>query len=617
MAIEMVVVALLFVVVSFFYLRPATTELLRGNAKVMIGDGTDSVTNPWAYRLVVDVAKSRPHELLYAALYSDQVDAPQGMAAYVTFIERMIVLLLAPFMRTDLMPTAVVWILMVLTGLAFHAYGRALGWPRVIAFSLAMAWAICPFTRGRAVVHAGMVGMYWAPFLFMALTLLARPPKHLTVRAATIVAAVLILVAVFAGHYFVMMSALLSPVFLLYYLLLLPSGASRVGALGRLAIAIAPAVVFLLWSVVMTLPAQGARAMSTIKVTRTETPYMIRAAGAHPSDYVAGDVKLGDSDVIPARSRLTKEIRAAAPLNRHERTNGIRWSVLACCAALAVTLCVRRFRRRLSRSECILGGFAFVLAVVAFLFALSPQGLRIYDVDLGPIQLVAKQFPRFRVPNRIGTLVHFAALLGAGVFLTRVMKKKYVSAVVPLVVVLDYPPLEPVTMADVVPARTDLEAVAKARGEACGAGLPVPFVTAGFRDEDYYQAYTSLRGTSCKMLHTSALTREDLTMRLMVGEPMFNQGDRMRAIWLTRCTNAKWVMFRLSTPEDRKREFCAELSWSFVAPDVCRAPKEPLPLPPDGTPGVNRDGSTEPRSLRECIDRLEIAPTPEMLKNAQ
>lgn len=593
---EGAIVTLLLGVLGFFYLRPASSLLIRGDASAMLGDGTDSVTNPWQYRLVVDVFESRPQDLLFGAVYSDQMGAPEGAAHFIPFIERILAVLYAPFMRTDLMPTAVVWGLMILSGLCFHAYGRVLGWPRPVAFALAIAWAFCPFTRARALVHIAFVGTYWAPLFFLAVHVLARPPERISVRGATIAAAGLMLFAVFSAHYFVVLAAIMAPAFLLYYFLLLPRSVSRVAALGRLAVAVAPAVLFVVWSLAMPVPSYGARALAGVVATRSETDQFLKNYGAHPMDYVLGDVKLGDRDLNPWRSKLTHEARAEVPDNRHERSNGIRWSVLATCAALAVTLGVRRLRRRLSPIERALGGFAFVLAGAAFLFALSPQGLRVYDVDLGPVQLVAKVLPRFRVPNRMGTLVHFAALLGAGVFLTRVLRKPIArggftavaaGVALPAVMVLDYAPLHDVVLTPMVAQRDDLEAAGAAGGRSCGSGITVPYVTWGFHDEDYYKTYTSLRGTSCKILHSAYLTQEDERLRLALGKATYADADRLAAERVARCAGASWVIFRLDASDELKRRFCADMGWSFVGADACRAPTAMAP--------------PVPRSLRDCV----------------
>jgi hypothetical protein len=100
-AIEGAVVTPLLVLLGFFYLLPASTELLRGHASVMVGDGGDSVTNPWQYRLVLDVFRARPQDLLFGAIYTDQMNAPEGVASFIPWIERGFVLLFAPFMQPD------------------------------------------------------------------------------------------------------------------------------------------------------------------------------------------------------------------------------------------------------------------------------------------------------------------------------------------------------------------------------------------------------------------------------------------------------------------------------------------------------------------------------------
>lgn len=598
-ALEGLIVTLLLVVAGYAYLAPASFELLRGNARVMVGDGSDSLTIPWQYQQILDVLHARPQDLLFGAVYTNQINAPEGAGSFIPFIERLFVVGLAPFLRTDLMPTAVVWGLMVLSGLCFHAFGRVLGWPRAVAFALALAWAFSPHTRARAVVHNVMVGTYWAPLVLLALYVLARPPGRLSTRGSLFAAAGMLLFAVFAAHYYVMIAAIMAPAFLLYYVALVPRSASRVAATWRLAAAAAPAALFVLWSIAMPVPSYGARALRDVVAVRSETDQMLANYGAHPSDYVLGDLKFGDRDLLPARAKLTRGVMEEVRDNRHERTNGIRWSVLAACAGLGVMLASRRLRRRLSPLERTLGLLAFAVGGWAFAFSLSPQGLRVYDVDLGPIQLVAKVFPRFRVPNRIGVVVHLAALLGAGVFVSHFMKKHLgrrsaraaaLGVALPALAVLDYAPLHPVKVAPIPPVLTELEAQG-----GCGAGMTVPFTTWAFHDEDYYDVIARVRSTSCQVLHTAYLTREDEIMRVAVALPA-QQGDRAPAVNVARCAGASWFLFRLDLPEERRRAFCADMGWSFVGPDACRAPAG-TPLP-------------RPRSLRECVDELHLTVPP-------
>lgn len=598
-ALEVTVVVLLLVLAGYVYLSPSSGELLRGNARVMVGNGTDSLTLSWQYRLVLDLFRTRPQDLLFGGVYTDQINAPEGAGNLIPFVERIFVVAFAPCMSTDLMPTAIVWGLMVFSGLCFHVFGRVLGWPRAVSFAMALAWAFCPSTRARAVVHNAMVGTYWAPLILLALYLLARPVARVPARATLPLASLMLLFASFAAQYYVMIAAVAGPALLVYYAMLLPRGASRLGALLRLAMAALPAAVFVVWSLVMVTPSYGTRALQKVVAIRSETGQMLGNYGAHPVDFVLGDLTFGDRDWLPLRAKLTRAVMAEVPDNRHERTNGIRWSVLAAYAALGVALASRRLRRRLSPEERTLGTLAFVLGAWAFLFSLSPQGLRMYDAELGPVQLVAKLFPRYRVPNRMGVMVHAAALLGAGVLLARVSKKmlaqRSVGALMlgvafPVVALIDYAPLHPLPVAAIPPPLVELEVPG-----GCGAGMTVPFTTWAFHDEDYYDVIARVRGTSCKVLHTAYLTREDEIMRAAVSIPT-SKGDRVVAEQVARCAGASWFLFRLGTSEEQKRAFCDEMGWPFVSAEACRAPVTMAPA--------------RTRSLRECIDELHLVLPP-------
>ncbi|MDB4942535.1 MAG: hypothetical protein JWP97_2069 [Labilithrix sp.] len=595
-ALEALVVSLLLVLAGYVYLLPASAELLRGNAQVMIGDNGDSLTEPWTYQLLIDTFHAHPRELLYgAAVYSDQMNAPQGVLQYVPWMERMFVLGFSTFLRADAIPTAFVWGQMWLSGLCFYLYGRVLGWSRAVTFALAFAWAFCPYTRARGTVHIGFVATYWVPLVYTALHLLARRVRF-SPRGSIAVAAGMFLFAVFAAHYYVVIAAIMAPACVWYFLRELPRGASRLGALGRLALAALPAAAFVVYSFVAPGPAWAMKRLESFPETRSETAKYLSYYGAHPLDYVLGDMKFGHHDLIPLREKLTREARKEVRVNRHERTNGIRWTVLASFLALGITLTSKRLRRGLSADERRLGGFAAVLALGAFLVALSPQGIRVYDTELGPVRWISWLLPRFRVPNRTGIVVHFAALLGAGVFLDHHLRRMLAgrdvrsfacAAALVVVMVLDYPPRYGVEMANVIPVRKDLEAAAG--GGPCGAGMTVPYVTWGFHDENYYEVFTSLRRTSCQVLHGANLTVDDDVVRAALGRDLIDEPTRLEAERVARCAGASWVIFRLDAPEDLRRTFCAEMGWTFFAPDGCRAPAG-TPLP-----GL--------RPLRECIAR--------------
>jgi len=576
---ELCVVAALFVIAGFIWLHPASVELLRGNRAVMIGDDSDSVTNVWQYRLVIDAFRHDPWRFLFGAIYTDQVAAPEGMAVFIPWSERLIVLALSLLVSDELLPTAVVWSYIVASGVAMHACGRLLGWPRLVAFALALAWAVCPHTRARAEVHIALVGVYFAPLAVIGVRLLAGSPRKLGWSARTDlgVATLVFLFAAAAAHYYAILLVAFSPLFLLLYALFLPRGAARTRAAGRLVVASLPAILLLVGTRVVSVPAADARRMAPAAAPaaalKAQNDLSLRVWGARAIDYAAGDVRFGERDLLPWRRPITREIREQLSENRHERTNGIRWIVLGASASLAVVMTSGRLRRRLRPEDRRLAGFAFVLGALAFVTSFAPQGIRHYDTDLGPVALVARVVPMFRVPNRVGVLVHFAALLAAGVafstLATRLARTRAAlapGAALLVVVVLEYLPLHPVLVAPVPPVRASL---VPAAGE-CGGGILLPYATYDWEVQTYYGAMAELRGTSCKLIHAGYMTTEDGALLRSLSKRTFTDADLERSLAFARCTNASWALFGKGTPEGYKASFCDAMGWKSVSPDACR-----------------------------------------------
>lgn len=573
------------VLAGYLYLAPASGALLRGEHGVMIGNGTDSITNPWQYALVLETLRKEPSLLLYGGIWSDQVTAPDGVPAFIPNVERVLVLLFAPLLSPDRMPTAMGWALMVLAGAAMYALGRALGFARSVALTLGLAWAYNPFTRARATVHIALAGLYWAPAALLALLLLARPPKWLEERRILRVAlpAALLALAASTAHYFVIMGAALAPFFVGFYLLLLPKTGPRLRVLGRgllrLALAALPAILLTGFAVLVPVP-PSRRAPLPPSPPET-TALFLRVFGAQSIDYVAGDVAFGTKDLIPPRSAITAEVRASVAGNWHERANGIRWSILALGALGLVVLVVPRLRRSLTPVERRVLAFALVLAGSSYLLAFSPEGIHAFGKDLGPVQLVNRVLPQYRVPNRIATMVHLALLLASGVVLTLLSRLRpqiglRLSAAMPAVALLDYAPLEPVPLDHVEPVHSIL-ARYDAEGD-CGGILPVPYVTWVTPNADYFRLTSQIRGMSCKVVHARYLAPADDALRIAFGGPSLDDAALARAKKIALCAHARFLAFRLDLPEAARASLCSSLGWERVAPDLCRAPADTGPL---------------------------------------
>lgn len=584
--IELSVVFALFVVAGFLWFQPATLLLLKRDATTAISDGTDSITMPWQYQVVLDTPKEALSRLFFPGIYSDQVTAPEGQALFMPYSERALVLLFGAFMRPDLMPTAVIWAYVVASGLAMYGCGRLLGWRRTVALAIAFAWAICPFTRARAVVHYAMVGVFFAPLVIAGLRVVAGSPRRLgwSSRTDMLVGAGLFFAAVTAAHYYLLMLIGFAPAFIALYVAMLPRGAPIARAIGRLFVVALPALLLLLWTRTMPLRPSDARRVAAAQPDAAEVAKQadnfLHWYGAHVDHYLAGDVRFGDRDVNPWRRAITRDIRAH-PDNPHEQTNGIRWIALACTGALALALTQKRLRRSLTADEKRVAIFGLAVGAAAFLLSLSPQGIRYYDTEIGPSRFFAKVFPQFRVSNRMGVLVHFAALLCTGTLVTAFLRRSRSAWRVPVggvfftIVLVEYLPFHGVLMTRIPPPWTELQP----RSGPCGAGVQVPYASWDEDELRYYRAQSEVRGTTCKIIHGGYLTPQDQRMRAALSEISFTPADRERSVAFARCARASWAQFSSDTPDEFKRAYCSDLGWGFVRPDACRAPVGTAPSP--------------------------------------
>jgi len=595
--IELAVVAALFVVAGFIWFHPATLFLLKRDASTAIGDGADSITMTWQYRVVVDTFFEAPSRLLFPGIYNDQVTAAEGQALFMPYSERALILFFAPFMRTDLMPTAIVWGYVVASGLATYGCGRLLGWRPVVAFALALALAICPFTRARSVVHTAMVGVFFAPMVIAGIRVVAGSPRRLgwSSRTDLIVGALLFFGAITAAHYYLLMLIGFSPAVLALYLALLPRGTSKLRATGRLLLAALPSLLLLFWTRVMPMaPSDARRAalapQNAAEVAKQADNYL-HWYGAHAEHFVAGDVRFGDRDWNPWRRAVTRHI-LERPNNTHEQTNGIRWVVLACTGALAVAMTQRRLRRQLTADERRLATFALLTGGAAFLISFAPDGLRYYDTEIGPSKYFAKVFPQFRVSSRMGVFAHFCALLCAGTLVTAIARRVRPRARLAIggaflaVVVVEYLPLHPVVMTPIPKPWTELQP----KSAPCGTGMQVPYASWDANEPRYYFAQAEVRGTTCKILHGGYLSEKDDLLRRRFSTTSFTAAERERFVSFARCAQLSWAQFSPDTPAEFRAAYCADLGWSLVRPDACRAPS----------------AFTARRDVRECLQ----APAP-------
>jgi hypothetical protein len=591
-----VVVAFVLAVAGQFYLAPASDMMWARDRTHLMSNGGDATTLPFNYQVVQRAAEASARNLLYGSIYNPQLGPPAGSGMWVPWLERWLVVLFGNVLPVEAIPTAFVWVLMVLAGVCFYAFARLEHWPRLLAFSFAFAFAFNPYTRARGVVHDALVGIYCVPLIFVAVRYVKRLPTahRITVSAA------LLLFALWTAHYYIIMLAVISPL-LLWFLFRDDEDISYKRSIwpnlvqwtrfGALALAAAPALAFLAWNVLKPL-APNVPPTHAAAPTHELAQMYLRVYAARPVDYLSNDVALGPRDLNPLRRKLN--VRVANDLdgsNLHERSNGIRWSVLLPFLLLAL-LCASPQRRRLRSS---LQGVAWrklqywmIFAAVMFWLSLSPASLKIYGHELGPSSLVHELVPAFRVPSRFGAFFHFAVLAAVGTFASAHWHKWFGPSVtrwrralpclLPMLIVLDYPPLQPVAIDRTLPPRSDLMA---AGSGSCGVGMHFPY---SHEEHELYPAIQALRDTDCGDLNQPLPTAFDRALLDGLGDDAFNKALASpahtrafhdRFIRFARCAKLDWVIFYERVPEAWRQELCRSLGWEPVSEDACasRAPR--------------------------------------------
>jgi hypothetical protein len=587
-------VALVLILMGHFYLWPASSMMWTADRTHLMSNGGDATTLPFIYDLIQRAAHESPRNLMYGTIHNPRLGPPNGSGMWVPWIERWIVAALHGTLPLAATPTAFVWLLMVGAGLSFYAFARAEQWPRLLALSFALAYAFNPYTRARAVVHAALVGIYCLPLVFLALRLIKRDPRPVRL----LLAASLFIFSLWTAHYYILMLVASAPLFVWFQLRQdePETPAARIPRLASrsldLVLAVAPAAVFLAWNFLHPL-APGAPPTQPAVPSHEVAQQYLRLYAASPIDYVSGDVALGPRDLNPLRQWIDDKLFAArfGGSNVWERANGIRWSILIPALALIAALCVPALRRRL-RASVEPGTwhkltYFSVCAALMFWFSLSPSSLSIYQHDLGAAAWVHALFPEFRVPSRFGPFVHFAVLALVGTYVSAHWQRAFGAAaprwrralpcLLPLLMVLDYPPLQPVAIDDMRTPRFDLVAAGSGK---CGVGIHFPYsLGAGTADEyEMYPAYQQLRDTDCSNLQQPLATEFHARMLQTIGNPAFAAATgspenaralRARFVAFARCAQLDWVIFRARVPEPWRQQLCAQLGWRRIAPDAC------------------------------------------------
>jgi hypothetical protein len=577
----------LLILLAYAYLYPGVDALLECRRDTVMSDDTDPATLPYQYSNLLRVWQEHPSRFFLGTVYYDGHDPEYGMAYWMPWSERWLVLAWSYVFPVEQLSTAFVFTLMLLNAISMYLLARYLKWNVSIASGLALAWAFWTYTRARAKVHGAMVGIYHLPLLFLALFLVVRGQG----RKSLLAAAGCFLFAVTTATYYVVNSLFLTPFFLLFLVFQPEARANPKRTAGRLGVAISPALVFLAFNFFFTVP-------TNVKMTHAQSlpqggeyipgqthPFLYFFA-AHPIDYLGGDISLAGTadDPSPLKQAVNQSILesiAANPgENAHERTNGIRWSVLILSAAALVFLALGRFRG----DPVTTGNLMFFALFAAFTFwlSLSPD---VPFTGWGPSLWLQSIFHQMRVPSRAGINVHFAALMLTGFLLAskvRWRKLLQIPAVFPAIMIAGYPPLiQNMPMAPIRPALSELQR----ENGACGAGMYFPFVSYYQASNLEYQLLQRLRGSDCAILNALMNVKRVtfLTQRFPPSMSYLHQLPVDRATpelieKFARCVPLTWIVFDPAVPKDFRDEMCRRLGWQMNPSLSCVSPNKGTPL---------------------------------------
>jgi hypothetical protein len=577
-----------FVALTYVYLWPGSEALRRGETTQVMSDGGDPVPLPYAYDQIVTTFHNDPWRFLYGAVHVPHGDPDRGLIYWMPWSERWLVLLSSWLFPLEQLSTAFIFALFVLNALAMMGMGRAFGWPRWLSLGLAVAWAFNPFTRARAKVHGAMVGIYHLPLIFWALRLVTRKRD----RRSLLVAAALFLGAATTAHYFLVTTLFLSPFFVLYILLTPEFRREAHRITTRLVLAVLPALLFLGFGFAFPVPneARVERADSLPRSGETVDgkihPYL-HIFAARPIDFLAGDLGLtgGAKDLNPWREIINDHIlHDPTTGNAHERTNGIRWSILILALAGSAWVLWSTRKHAGDKSDVRRQIFFFtVFGLAGFWLSLAPPETL---PSFGPSYWLHSLVSQVRVPCRAGIVVHFSCLVLAGLALHALAKDRSspwtAGFLFITLILIDYPPYQDMNMARIQPAYASLQ---RDKG-TCGTGMYFPFVSPHSNLDGLYFFVQKFRGSDCGALNLMQnygrakylFDRFPPTMEFVKGLPDHPESAR-QLIHVATCAPLAWIAFDPSVAENWAQSVCSTLEWTFIASErVCVSPNRAQPI---------------------------------------
>lgn len=594
---EAIIVLLIFIGLTYFYLAPGSHYLFEGRTDVVLSDGTDPVTFPFNAHQLIERLKVNPSEVFYGAIYSDKLNPPSGFVLWFSWVEKLFTLLLSLISPLEQLNAGLSFAFIALSGLSMYALGRYQKWSVLISLGLGMSWGFNAFTLARSKVHPGLAALFFLPLLFIVFKIIKEDKSEFGTKVKTennsekglglkgffttknIIAVLLLLFVAMTPQYFILISAFLSPFWLVYILL---GAENKLERLKKSILIVIPTVLFMLWTVLMPVPPDIKNNLKELYPTTGEAqggihPFLFQFA-ADPIDYLSGNIGITLNDWNPIKENINVEINNEIPKkqsNNHEHAVGVRWLIIL--LSLFPLYYLIRKKSYFEDEEKKLYYFFYGLAVFSFFMSLSPT---MFGADIGPSLWIHKLVSQVRVPSRASVFVHFSLLMIVGMYLQKLLEsqewtrvqKNGIKFLFPLLILLELPPVYGPPTYPIQPANPALE------DHNCGLGMFFPYANGGYDLLAFYNFQQTLRTSSCTMLNTMtwqkerdpALVTHFGKLPKVMNEIKYDDVQlKEKFLKFVKCVPLEWVVFDNDVPAPWRQSVCSSLGWKMSNAVTC------------------------------------------------
>jgi hypothetical protein len=590
-----VAVFLVFVFGAVVYTLPGPVGIWEQRTDVFMSDGTDLTTNPFQFDMLHREYTEHPSRFFYGAFPNHRSNAPEGVVDWYSTLEKVAGVLFPFFVPVEQVSVLFALVLMILNGVGFYGMARKMNWHRALALGLSIAWAFSAYTRARAQVHAGLVGIYAIPFAIWGLLILQKDRSWKGILKSI----VCFLVCATSVHYYLIFLAFTAPFFLAFYFSFPETRKKWQQSIKVLLLAVAPAVLFLAFCFLKPVPSDFKNHVKNMLPQTGESqvwPHpFVTVFSASPEDYFSGDIAIGKTDWNPLRSMINDDIRSDLRQgNLHEHALGIRWVLWLFLIVALIYATKNRSMLNPRKKEGAIVLLFLVFGIFAFLASLPPD----WGLIWGPSAWIHWAIPQIRVPNRMGIFVYFSLLILVGTIAQAWLNKTSLSQktravlvwLFPILIVLDFPPvMNAMPMSPTIPSRQS--AVADKAGP-CGLGYHFPHVSTTSETGRFYYLLQSLRGTDCSVLNPSEIGMRDLLLTTLFGyqnktmlEKVLKNDPSVRKTLadFAICTHLDWIAYDPRLPKAFIQDSCHDWGGKLVSPDFCRS-QNPVTTVPIGLP---------------------------------